>query len=75
MDTSAKNPIDPLTAAEAVTTILSSVNTTRASPEEREALIALQRRYRQEYLFRWKELLARQRLLRLVDDTKRLLRD
>ncbi len=69
----ARNPIDPMTSAEAVTTILGSLDTTRASPKEREAVIAVQRQYRQEYLFRWKQLVARQRLSRLVDDAKRLL--
>ena len=70
----ARNPIDPMTSAEAVTTILGSLDTTRASPKEREAVIAVQRQYRQEYLFRWKQLVARQRLSRLVDDANRLLR-
>jgi hypothetical protein len=69
----ARNPIDPMTSAEAVTTILGSLDTTRASPKEREAVIAVQRQYRQEYLFRWKQLVARQRLSRLVEDAKRLL--
>jgi hypothetical protein len=70
----ATNPIDPITAAEAVTAILGSLDTARASPKEREAVIAVQRQYRQEYLFCWKRLLARQRLLRLLDDAKRLVR-
>jgi hypothetical protein len=73
MLTPSGNPIDPVSSAEAVTSILSGLDTTKASPKEREAIIAVQRQYRQEYLSGWKELLTRQRIQTLFDEVKRRL--
>ena len=74
MLTPSGNPIDPITSAEAVTSILSGLDTTKASPKEREAIIAVQRQYRQAYLSGWKQLLTRQRVHTLLDEVKRQLK-
>ena len=74
MPTPSRNPIDPITSAEAVTSILGGLDTTKASPKEREAIIAVQRQYRQAYLSGWKQLLTRQRVQTLLDEVKRQLR-
>ena len=74
MLTPSGNPIDPITSAEAVTSILGALDTTRASPKEREAIIEVQRQYRQAYLSGWKQLLTRQRVQTLLEEVKRQLR-